>query len=44
MEISDKVAKELKEAYEDCLELKRKGDLTKFGRGEFSVLEIIFEG
>ncbi len=31
----------IKEVKKDCLELKRKGDLTEFGKGELSIIKRI---
>ena len=36
-----KSLKQFKEIEEDCLKLKRKNDLTEFGRGELHVVEVV---
>jgi len=33
--------KELKKIEEDCLKLKKRDDLTEFGRGELHVINVI---
>jgi hypothetical protein len=41
--IKGRKLKELKDRYKDSLELRRKNDLTEWGKGEMNVLELIFK-
>ena len=36
-----KLLKELEIIKKDCLELKKKNDLTEFGKGELHIIELI---
>ncbi len=39
-----KLLKELEEIEKDCLELKRKKDLTEFEKGELHIIELVKGG
>jgi len=41
MEEIEKLKKELRKIEKDCLELKKKGELTEWGKAELNLIEII---
>ncbi|VVB79521.1 Uncharacterised protein [uncultured archaeon] len=43
MKIPERLAKQLREDYEDCKKLKRNKDLTEFGEGMFYFLKEFFK-
>lgn len=42
MEIDKETEKKLREAYEDCLKLKERNEITDFGKGMLFILRKLF--